>query len=83
MVRLVFVTCVKFSSVVHIIVHFSYPRMMINDPTFVAKITECLFSRWFFNQISFDFLISLVEGVSLKSFKKYCCPELKFETYFI
>ena len=78
-VRFAFVTYVNCSPVVNIIVHFAYPRIMIVVSTFVAKITEYLWSWWFFIQTSFDFLISHVDGIFLISFKRYCCLELKLE----
>ena len=50
---------------------------------FRYEVTECLCSGgFFFLQTNFDFLTSLFDGIFFISFKKYCCPELKFEKIF-
>ena len=52
-------------------------------PTLDTKVTEYLcsvFGFFFFRQIS-TFQLAIFDGIFL-SFKKYCCPELKFEKIF-
>ena len=49
-------------------------------PTFDTKVTEYLCSGWFF--FSSDFLTSHFWRNFFISFKRYCCPELKFEKIF-
>ena len=52
-------------------------------PTFVTKVTDYLCSGWFFClQINFDFLTSYCWRDFFISFRKYCCPELKFGKIF-
>ena len=52
-------------------------------PTFDTKVTEYLCSGWvFLFRQNFDFLTSHFWRNFFISFKRYCCPELKFETIF-
>ena len=58
--------------------------ILIFVPTFVTKVTEYLCSGWvFFLPTKFDFLISRFWRNFLKSFKRQCCLELKFEKIFL
>ena len=56
-------------------------EQFVDIPTFVTKVMEYLRSGGFFLQTNFDFLTSLFWR-NFISFKKYCCPELKFEKLF-
>ena len=51
--------------------------------TFDTKVAKYLCSGWFFFlQTKFDFSTSRFDGIFSISFKRYCCPELKFEKIF-
>ena len=52
-------------------------------PTFNTKVTEYLCSGGFVLQTNFDLYLAIFDGFFLKiSFKRCCCPELKFEKIF-
>ena len=49
-------------------------------PTFVTKLSEYLCSGWvFFLQTNSTYQLTIFDWVFVMSFKRYCCPELKFE----